>query len=405
MKPRRLCNVRLRIVVWLILVALVQACTAVATEAPNPAPASPASPAPTASPPRTATLVPTLTATPVPPPVVQLAWFYRPPADHDLVALARHYSTFILTYSDESVRDQLKTMGVSGPFLQYMTLNAIQDPGGCNSQPYHSQAAYHVGDFCDISLNHADWFSLDKTGSRIPEGYDPGYWLMDPSNIRWQKFWLDRVQTTQESFGWDGVFLDFAEASLGLRQRVGPLPVNFADDASWRAANIGFVKYLYTSYFHPNHRPLFVNIGEVRDLAGWQSFLPFLDGFMNEGWAVGWHAGEYKTPADWEQDLSQAETVQAAGKRIILVAQGPADDLTRQQFAYGSYLLVADGRASFRYASGAAYNQDVIYDDYQSDLGRPLGPRIKTGDTWQREFEHGRVTVAPLTHRASIDLK
>lgn len=375
---------------------LMAACTGTATPSPEP----------TATPRAVPTPAPSLTPSPTPaPPVVQLAWFYRPPADHDLVTLAQNYSAFVLTFSDEAERDQLKAMGARGPFLQYMTLNAIQDPGGCNSQPFHSQVAFHIGDFCDISLNHPDWFMQDKSGSRIPEGYDQDYWLMNPSNPQWRAFWLNRVREVQESLGWDGVFLDFTEASLGLRQRVGPLPAGYGDDASWRAANVAFVKYLYTSYFKPSHRPLFANIGEVRDRAGWLDFLPVLDGLMNEGWAVGWHEGEYRPVAEWEADLAQVETIQSAGKQVILVSQGAADDLQRQQFAFGSYLLVANGRALFRYATNLAYTQGKVYDDYLVNLGQPLGPRTKTGDAWQRDFEHGRVIVDPAKHTASIDVK
>src|SRR5258708_1249052 len=43
--------------------------------------------------------IPTATALPTPP-LVQLAWFYKPPADRNLPALAQHYSTFILSHAD-----------------------------------------------------------------------------------------------------------------------------------------------------------------------------------------------------------------------------------------------------------------------------------------------------------------
>src|SRR5690349_3614382 len=66
----------------------------------------------------------------------RLAWFYKPPQDGNLVPLVENFRTFILTVNDEGVRDALKTEGISGPFLQYLRFDAIQNPGSCLAQPF-----------------------------------------------------------------------------------------------------------------------------------------------------------------------------------------------------------------------------------------------------------------------------
>jgi len=51
--------------------------------------------------------------------LVQLAWFYKPPANGDLKTPAAYFDNYILTRRDEAARESLKTLGAGGPFLQY----------------------------------------------------------------------------------------------------------------------------------------------------------------------------------------------------------------------------------------------------------------------------------------------
>jgi hypothetical protein len=51
---------------------------------------------------------------------------------------------------------------------------------------------------------------------------------------------------------------------------------------------------------------------------------------------------------------TNGQQAQAMGKTVILVAQGDQYDQQRQEFALGSYLLVSDGLAYFRYTNTTA---------------------------------------------------
>ncbi|MEI7848166.1 MAG: hypothetical protein WCK35_20375 [Chloroflexota bacterium] len=93
---------------------------------------------------------------------VKLLWFYKPPADGNLSLLAKNFSSFILTRTNESTRNQLLTLGAQPPMLEYLRFDGIQDPGSCTAKPYQNQVANRPGDFCSISKNHADWFLLTK---------------------------------------------------------------------------------------------------------------------------------------------------------------------------------------------------------------------------------------------------
>jgi hypothetical protein len=332
---------------------------------------------------------------------VRLSWFYKPPGSDSLLDLPRYFETFILTRNDEVERDLLKNLGAGGPFLQYLRFDAIQDPGSCSAQPYRNQVADRVGDFCWISVQHPDWFLLDAGGRRIVHD---GYVMMDPGHAGWRAFWLARVRQSQEESGWDGVFLDNVEASLAKRRERGALPVKYPDEAGYQAAIEGFLAYIYGTYFRPQGRPLQANVIALDESGSpevWFRYLQFLDGVMEERFAVDWLSA-YLHPVGWESQLARIERAQALGKQVTLVSQGNRNDLERQQFALASYLLVSGDYARFRYSHHTAYRELWLYQNYGLDLGRPLGPRYYAGRAWRRDFERGQVWVDPVSHQAEI---
>jgi len=371
---------------------------------------------PTPEPTFTATLLPTptvyLTPTPTPfqPPrypeghtltgdLVQIAWFYKPPANGDVSQVASLFDTFILTKKDEAVRDQLRDLGVTAPILQYVRFDAIMDPGDCESEPWGNQVAYKAGDFCRISEQHPDWFLLDQKGNRIKD--DEGFVYMDPGSQGWRDFWLERVKTIQSELGWYGVFLDNVEASLEKHEdrelREYPHEAAFLDEIE------AFLDFLREGYFGPTGRPLFANIISLEDEGIWFRYVDYLDGAMYEAWAVGWR-DRYLSVRDWEEQLETAEKSQEMGKKVILISQGSQEDAARQQFSFASYLLISEGNASFRYSRSNNHQQIWWYDNYDIDLGRPLGPRYQKGELWKRDFSQGQVIVDPDSYQAKIEL-
>jgi len=332
---------------------------------------------------------------------IRLAWFYKPPASGNMEVLVENYDLFILTRQDEQERDTITGNQGDIDVLQYLLFGAIMDPGSCTDQPWHNQVAENVGDFCEIEMNHPDWFLHGVGGNLLSN--DHGYVLMDPANPGWRDFWIERADRGHEVHGWNGVFLDNVEASLHKRYLTGLIPVDYSTDSAYQEAVEDNLRYLYESYFQPNELPLYANIISLTDPSAWYRYVQYLDGAMIENFAVGWSRGD-ESPSEWEMHLSLAEGTQAMGKDIILVSQGEAFDHERETFALASYLLVNNGRAFFRYTHQDNYDLHWWYDNYTLDLGVPLDNRYQKGDTWVRDFTNGRVVVHPAIWQAVIEV-
>ncbi len=334
--------------------------------------------------------------------VINLAWFYKPPSNGDATTISGNFGNVVLTAGDETFRDQLIASGFSSTIPQYYRSEAIQDPGSCTTAPYKNQVAYKVGDFCDISQNHSDWFLLDTSGRRIVMSNN--YYRMDPGNAGWRSFFVARLIEANQVRGWSGVFLDNIEASLSKMQHDGVTPARYSSDASYQAAVQGFLQYLYVNYSQVYNRPVLANIIErsSSDESTWFNYMQYLSGAMQECWSVGWSSTSYLSTTAWNYDMALAERTQSQGKVLIAIAQGDQTDTNRQKFAFASYLLVSNGTASFRYSNSSVYNQVWLYDNYNAPLGTPLGARYQSGTTWRRDFTNGYVIVDPANHTATI---
>jgi hypothetical protein len=344
---------------------------------------------------------PVITATQYPFQKIRLAWFYKPPEDHLLSIVAENFDVFILTHKDEEQRDTLKLLGVESPIFLYLQLLEIKDPGSCTEKPQGNQVAYQAGDFCEINEQHPDWFLLDQNGNRIG---DTESVYMDPGNAEYRAFWLERARELQEQYQWDGFFIDNLEASLSKITSKGVVPAKYPDDASYQAAIDGFLKYLRENYFGPRRQPVLANIISIKDWEDWLHYLQYLDGAMIEAFAVDWNH-DYRSIADWERQMDAIDEALSRGKRLILVAQANEMDPNRHQFAFASYLLIGNDNASFRYADGSdGYREVSLYENYNLELGDPLGPRYKKGSSWRRDFANGYVLVNPGQHSAEIKL-
>jgi hypothetical protein len=342
-------------------------------------------------------------ATLMPNKTINLAFFYKPPSNSDAATVAKNFSNIVLTGGDESFRDQLAGNGFTSVIPQYYRSEGIQDPGSCTASPSNNQIAYKAGDFCDISKNHPDWFLLDTSGNRMRTSPTSNYWRMDPGNAGWRNFFVTRLAEIDSQKGWSGVFLDNLEASLGEIKRDGLLPAKYQDDASYQTAVKGFIQYLYTNYSQKYSRPMMANIISRSTEAQWFNYMPYLSGAMQERWAVPWsNTSGYLSETKWSADMALAEKTQAQGRFIILVAQGAKTDTNRQKFAFASYLLVSNGKASFRYTDSSLYSEVWLYDDYKVQLGTPLAARYQSGTAWRRDFTNGYVIVDPVNGTANI---
>jgi len=331
--------------------------------------------------------------------LVRLAWFYKPPEAGKLDSVAKNFDFFILTYKDETERDQLKKDGVKAPFSQYLLLTTINDPGSCDKDPVGNQVAFKKGDFCQISKLHPYWFLLDQKGDRIKSSGDNYY--MDPGNAGFRQFWLQRARQLQETYGWDNIFLDNVEASRSKLTDHGNSIPAYPDDQSFQKAVEGFLEYIRQNYSAPHAKMMYGNIVSIEDDQVWDRYLKYLDGAMIESFATDWSNG-YRSRDDWDQQIKQAEDTLSQGKTLILVAQGKENDTKLQNFAFASYLLIANQNTYFRYTNSDSYRDVWLYDNYDLNLGQAQGKRYKQKDGWRRDFTNGYVTVNSQNHTAEI---
>jgi hypothetical protein len=331
--------------------------------------------------------------------VVRLVWFYKPPEEGQLDLVGRHFDFFILTHKDEAARDQFREEGITVPFSQYLLFLVVQDPGDCDEGPRGNQVAYKDGDFCQISEIYPDWFLLDQNGNRIKAGSDTYH--MDPGSEGFRAFWLERARELQEIHGWEDIFLDNVEATRTKMVRDGKNIPKYPDDESYARAVEGFLAYIRQNYFEPQGKSIYGNIVSLDEEEVWDRYLQHLDGAMVESFATDWSDG-YRDRDDWEEQMVRVEGALAQGKTMILVAQGEQDDLELQNLAYASYLLIANGNAVFRYTDSEAYRELWWYENYDLDLGAPLGERYEDKGGWRRDFANGQVFVHPGSNKSEI---
>lgn len=333
---------------------------------------------------------------------VNIAHFFKPPQSMDAATAVNTFGTFVLTNGDHTSLQNLRDNGFAYSIPEYFRFDAIQDPGSCTETPANNQAAYEVGDFCNISTNHPDWFLFDASGNRITVTPTGNYYRMDPENAGWREFFLSRVLASQQQYGWSALFLDNVEGGLGNFYAARPL--KYADNAAYQSAIAGFLQYLDINYSQTYGRPIMANLVASADDSVWFTYLPYLEGAMKERFAVDWDEASYLSENRWLQDLEQVERALADGKYLILVSPGNQPDTERQKFAFASYLLINNGNAAFRYSTDDAYREIWLYYNYRINLGTAIGPRYFDGSAWRRDYQYGYVTVDPVNHTAAIEV-
>jgi hypothetical protein len=403
--------------------------TATATATPTPSPSETTTPAPshTPTPPPTPTVTSSPTPLVTPPPagsVFGLAWFHKPPED-DSTALdiaAQHRYIHLTSKADIPFREKIRAAGYQGPIYTYMDAMAVEGPGpypnnraACDAdyEPHDSNMTWNVGDFCAAVHPHESWFLHNGQGERIEYDYfGHGHvsYLMNPADPGWQAFAQARLREIRDSWGYDGIWLDNLDLdrSRALKESDnsdGQL-LEFAGDAEWRAAVVQWLKGVRAAV---GSYPLWANLvyGD-NTVNAWDAYAPYLDGAMDESFAAPW-LEDWRTPAEWDIELSRVERWLAAGKGLVMVGQGDRSYTKRMRFTLASYMLVAQGdQAFYRFSNfESLYNRLWLYPEYDTAraLGAPLGPRQEISpNVWRRLFANGYVEVNTEDHTGQLVL-
>ena len=184
----------------------------------------------------------------------------------------------------------------------------------------------------------------------------------------------------------------------------------YSTDAAWKQASAGWLadarKTLGDNY------PIWANLvgGGLRADA-WDAYAPYLDGAMDESFAVKWLDG-WRSTEQWQAQIQRAGRWLAAGKGLVMVGQGAQGDTDRMRFSLASYLLVAQGdgaQSTFRYTRYDTYYEQmwlypgtIRHRNWERQRARAVRFRPAL---WRRDFQRGYVQVDLSTHQGSLVLR
>jgi hypothetical protein len=267
----------------------------------------------------------------------------------------------------------------------------------------HPQAAYRMG--ADPGTFKRSWLALRSgqtiRSSKFDSGDGYGNYLIDVGILEYQKAsaqWLIHLCRTQ---GWDGIYLDEINE---FQSYAGYLvPSAYPNDYRFQLAQLAYVQHV-SNALHNAGFECHVNLAS-NDNQWRKNVASAVDGthveFFLVQWTVNspdaWHVaslenGEFRKQLDW---LVWNEK---AGK--VTTCQADAKTEAEVGYALASLLLVTTGKARFAARKNQSYGVGQGWWTPAMDNARKLGqPKaaytVSTQGVYQREFEHGRVSVNP----------
>lgn len=351
--------------------------------------------------------------------------------------LAQKLNMWIVSSSHEARVQQAKSLGNSGPTLQYILLDSFTGPSGLSSltaqktpcttsqkehDPFSNNITYNKGDFCQIhdsivrktafdhDLNSStpnivaneSWFVHDAASSaRIMRTTSDGArYYPNPANLQVREYFAGRLlnEKNRRSGNFDGIFLDNVALSWeNVRNQA--MPKEFGTSGSYVDAVHGFVGHIHRKLSVENKYPVYGNlISGNNDGNQWDRFSPVMDGAMLESFALEWGRGPF-TAAKIQSQMTQAEKWIRDGNSYIAIAQGTETNNTNlAKFALAAFLMVTDGqRGYFHYTDyNRMYSYLYDYPEYTAKLGLSRSAKVQVSTSpllYRRAFECGEVEL------------
>jgi hypothetical protein len=246
------------------------------------------------------------------------------------------------------------------------------------------------------------WY-LKNTGGKefTSEAYD-WLWAMDVGSAAYQKRWYENVIGEVETQGWDGVFIDDANASMKFAYDPSEV-AKYPNDASYSAAMESALAYIGPKV-QARGKLAIANFAQWVEAPGtYDRWLGYLSGGLDEMFAKwGRNAGEgYRAAWQWEDQVAEAEYAAAAGKIFIGFTQGAVGETQAARYGYASVLLGGDDRASYAFTPN--YTEETWLPEYEYEIGSPLGAESGDSDgVHRRRFEDGLVLVNPTESTQTV---
>lgn len=254
-----------------------------------------------------------------------------------------------------------------------------------------------------------------KQGTRLLRnaGY-PSSYIGDPGSAGYQQRWADNVIAICQSKNLDGVFIDDFYGSLSLADGT---PDKYPTIPVQRSACLSFIQAVYPR-LHAAGLFVWTNSvvyeGQTGDDQGtttipwWQMIAPYVDGLSAEYWQWRNNSPTFirKSGPEWYSNWDTWQALpafcEANGKEFmgILYADNYGRPSSDKMYVLCSMLLETENGSI---VGGSSSLNPWISDYDRLPLGPPQGAKVKNGNRWQRQYEHGLVWVDPVAGTAGID--
>lgn len=301
---------------------------------------------------------------------------------------------------------QIKKVNPTAKVLFY--LNAVIDWPG-----YEARAQFE---------KRPEWALRDRKGElvRFRERV-----LFDVSNPALREWWSDVCAKAMKSAPLDGVFMDAIPRIAMIEKQNRAL----YGDQKYEALVAGVIELMkLTKQKIGSHRILLFN-GLRGDRTRWDGgmrFLEYADAAMIEHFAGVSAIGPDGLPKkEWlAAEFEMMREAAAKGKMVLVKAwpafshkfpdystfpPGQAVRLERAQreieFPLAAFLAAAQEHSRFLYTWGYLHQDGALvwFPEYDKPLGAPKGPAKQSGDRYEREFQHARVSVDLASGRGKVE--
>lgn len=278
----------------------------------------------------------------------------------------------------------------------------------CHGRVDDASLSTGVG-YCDAS--GAPWFLTDALGARLNSSGFSQAWLMDVGNPQYQERWLANVREDMRANGWDGVFMDDTNASIGWHLGTRTI-AKYPTEAAWRAATRSMLARIgpaLTSAGFLTVANLYAPWAPDYDAqATWRDWLQFTSGAAQEFYSKwGTASSSWFANGDWTFRQQFQAITEQAGKIFLGITYAPKGDTASMKYARANFLLfdepAAGGALIFEASDPEA--QDPYASQWTSDVGSPVGARFQVGAAWRRNYAGGTVIVNPSASPVTVQLE
>jgi hypothetical protein len=255
-----------------------------------------------------------------------------------------------------------------------------------------------------VATNEApeSWFLKNTSGKKFTSWSYDWLYAMDVGSQAYQQRWYENVIGELEGKGWDGVFLDDANASMKYSYEPSKV-AKYPNDASYSAAMESALAYIGPK-IQARGKLAIANFAQwVEAPQTYNHWLSYLSGGLDEmfvKWGRG--AGEgYRPTWQWEDQVAEAEYAASKGKIFIGFTQGATGETQAARYGYASVLLGGNDSASYAFTPN--YTEETWLPEYEYEIGTATGAQTEDANgVHRRAFTNGLVLVNPTESAQTV---